>query len=67
MLYFTYNGFFKQINMQVPGPYNEVNFNKRVFLSEVDMKLLEYCTNKWKNELNRVPAHRGPGNNKLRT
>ena len=31
------------------------------------MKLLEYCTNKWKNEVNRVCARRGSGNNKLRT
>ena len=59
--------FFKQINIQVPEPNNEVNLNKRVFLSEVDINLLEYCTSKWKNELNRVSAHRGPGNNKLRT
>ena len=47
--------------MQVPELNNEVNLNKRVFLSEVDMKLLEYCTNKWKNELNRVSARRVPG------
>ena len=57
--------FFKQINIQVPEPNNEVNLNKRVFLSEVDIKLLEYCTSKWKNELNRVSARRGPGNNKI--
>ena len=34
--------FFKQINMQVPEPNYEANLNKRVFLSKVDMKLLEY-------------------------
>ena len=51
--------------MQVPEPNNEVNLNKRLFLSEVDNKLLEYCTSKWKNELNRVSARRGPGNNKV--
>ena len=54
--------------MQVQEPHNEVNFIKRIFLSEVDMKLLEYCrpTNRWENELTRVSARRGPGNNKLK-
>ena len=59
--------FLKQINMQVPQPNNEVNLKKRACLSAADMKLLEYCTNRWKNEWNRVSARRGPGNNKLRT
>ena len=39
--------FFKQINMQVPESNNEVNPNKKTFISEVDIKRLDYCNNTW--------------------
>ena len=35
---------------------------------KLTINFLEYCISKWeKNELNRVSARRGPGNNKLGT